>query len=127
MTGARLFYEHPELFFRDCAECREWWIDEQTGKVQVGPDGEKLKRQVPVICKACRKEGWDGFTPESEEAFELFRYCEAFGKLPRPGGIEDQDPAAMRTLLLLKTVKANCEQADRSQRDAEIVGALMGR
>lgn len=89
--------------------------------MKTGPTGERLRRQAPPVCEACAKwdaetkRPWPGFTAENWRAFAIARACLELGALPRPGGIEQQEPETLETLLLVKAVKESAE-ADRAER-----------
>jgi len=132
MKGARLWYAHPELFFRNCDVCREFVPDDrQPDGIKRGPFGDKLRRpeatvptdgSTPAFCRACprfdasRGRPWPGFTPREDRTFQIFRTCDAFGVLPRPGGAEQQEPGSMEVLLMLKQVKDNCQAVAAEER-----------
>ena len=133
MKGARLFWQRPEYFFRDCAECREFCIDERTGRPKLGPDGEaiRLGEKQKAPCEACPKRDketgaiWPGFTRHNGMVFEICRACIELGALPRPGGIEDQEPASLQTLLLLKAIKDDCDATASAEHEEALLTALV--
>ena len=128
MTGARLFWGRPDLFFRSCEQCREFIIDEGTGKPKLAPDGEPIRRgpKQAVQCSMCPKDGWKGFSDENQAAFGVLRACVELGRLPRAGGVEDQEPTTLETLLLLKAVYEDCAASAARRREAEMMKALFG-
>jgi len=126
-------FEHPELVARDCATCREYFFDDATGEIKLGPDRKTpIKRQKPPTCEACprwdaeTKRPWPGFTDAEWTVLGLFRFCVEFNCLPRAGGAEDQEPETMITLVKLKQIRDQAEAGERAQHEADLM-ALIGR
>jgi|19_taG_2_1085344.scaffolds.fasta_scaffold04025_4 hypothetical protein len=66
IDGVRLYCEQPLLAVRDCKTCREWWFDEETGKISQagGRDLVRPKKQShgKVSCetdRGCAKGHYD--------------------------------------------------------------------
>jgi hypothetical protein len=95
---------------RSCSDCREFWIDERSGEIKKGPTGEPLRRQHPVDCSACPKRGWERFTPLERTALECYEACRAFRQLPWPGGVGDQHPETMETMMALDEVRNRADE-----------------
>jgi len=95
-------------------------IDEATARPKLDANGEPIRRgrRQTVRCEACPKDGWTGFTEHNQVVFEICRASIETGSLPRAGGVEDQEPRSMETLLLLKRIKERCG-ADAAGRDQD--------
>ncbi|TWT58875.1 hypothetical protein KOR42_22620 [Thalassoglobus neptunius] len=117
---------HPEVAFRDCQHCLEFFYEEDgpnIGKVKCGRDKQPLKR--PMGCPApCRREGGScpKGTPEKPvelsvrqaKAYEHFRRCRITGQWP------DDELVMQRAVALSELEEGNSR---RQQSDA-IAGAV---
>ena len=61
--GLQLFCKEPLLAVRDCATCREWWFDEETGLIsQGGGVNRRRPKHAKVACdtdRGCPKGHYD--------------------------------------------------------------------
>lgn len=113
--GARLYIEAPEIFYRDCDECKKYLHSERG--IEKNSAGDLIERpeSMPPRCDLCKKRDkdtgyiWEKFTPKNEYLFTVFRAAKAFGVLPRAGGIDNQIPEVLSTLLLLNDIFENAE------------------
>lgn len=67
-TGMRLMLSKPLLAVRDCGVCKQWWFDEDTGKiVQYGGVPTPRPEHALTMCQTER--GCDRGTPDNLKAF----------------------------------------------------------
>ena len=108
--GAKLYYSAPEIFYRDCDECKKYIY--ANGEVLKDEKGNKKIRpeSLPVNCTMCKKydrdtgKPWSGFSPRNEYIFTCYRAASAFGVLPKEGGVNNQDADVLHSMLLLHDI-----------------------
>lgn len=100
-SGQMLRLLHPQVATRKCSDCKVWWYNHQTGKIQTR-DGEFLRRPIdqvlPCQIGECAKGSPDGrleWTEQNRLAAEHFVRCDAVGQFPN-------DPIVRRNAAILR-------------------------
>lgn len=92
-----LIMQHPEVAFRDCAHCKAWIYDEDTGLQFKAkgtdlpvprPKGVKTKCETKDGCPKGTPENSRSLTPKNWQAYEHYKRCKAVGRFPRDGIVE---------------------------------------
>jgi len=86
----------------------------------------------PVDCRYCKKydektgEVWKKFTKHNEYVFKSFLIAKAFGALPRPGAIDQQDPHLMDTFIMLDQIYTQYAESSMAEREVGLISAMLG-
>ncbi len=120
------------MFYRSCDDCKKFIYDAR-GLVK-GADGKAVKRPetLPLDCTLCKKHDiatnytWRKFTVRNEYIFRCFMVCKCFNALPRPGGVDQQDPELMDTFVLLSQIFDRSKDLENKDFQAKIMGAALG-
>ena len=89
--------EHPEVAGRSCQRCKEQVYDKRGRPIEREP-GVPEPRVVPPDCATCPKNAPDAeeLTPRNWHIYKKYVACRALGCLPRPGGLDSQNPEISR-------------------------------
>lgn len=102
--------------------------------MQYGPYGKPIERpkEMPVKCEVCPKYDsktgkiWKEFTGRNNYYFKAFRIAHAFNVLPRPGGIDQQDPITLDIILGLHDMFTVHRELTDKEFQARIAGVKIG-
>lgn len=88
--------------------------------------------EAKVNCSFCEKydreteEIWERFTPRNAYIFKVFLAARAFGVLPRPGGIDQQDPYLLDILVVLNEMFDRKENLDNREFHIKMSARMLG-
>ncbi|MHA2065872.1 MAG: hypothetical protein ACXABY_15995, partial [Candidatus Thorarchaeota archaeon] len=71
-------------------------------------------------------ETWEKFTKRNEYVFKSFLIAKAFGALPRPGAIDQQDPHLMDAFIMLDQIYTQHAEDSMAEREVGLISAMMG-
>lgn len=97
------------------------------GKCILRPKGTKPQ------CKLCKKwdaelnQRWHGFTSRNLYYFSTFLAARAFKALPRPGGIDQQDPTLMGILVMLNELYSTSDRINDREFHMKLSGIMGGK
>lgn len=125
--GAKLYIEAPELFVRDCKICNRYYYSRgELLKDSTGKSIERKENDKPK-CNLCAKfdssigKVWDGFTPKNDYIFRTFLIAHYFRALPKPGGIDQQDPFIMDILIVLEEIFTKRKEIDNIELQTKLL------
>lgn len=121
---------HPKVAGRNCEHCREWQYDEKTGEVEIGRDGEPVRRIGKVPCDAsigCPKGHWSApkaraLTESEDMLIALYHASKATG-----GAILNEHERTDNVLVLLFAYLERIHQARNTNEFASTMAATMVR
>lgn len=93
---------------KDCDKCREYILDSKGEKIKNLVTGKPIRRAIPPKCEICNKgvAGFEGgWKYNNEIIFDTYRLSAKFHKLPREGGIYDQQPEIFELFNLLSMIQ----------------------
>jgi len=124
--------EEPGWFWRDCAACRKWLLDEQ-GRIRRDRQGRPIPNPAPPKCE--ETPCWDAelerrrprFGAAERASFRRWQLCRSTRCLPLPGALADQNPWDMERFRILESQENAAEQKRQWEFLAAVVGVRLAR
>ena len=112
--GIWLLLRYPKVATRDCAVCKIYGFDENTGLMELLRDGEPAKRlrANPVPCMTrigCMKGTWERpieLSDSNQLCYEHYLECRAVGVFP-------DDPLVKENAAIIRSIEDRLERSER--------------